>query len=138
MGNKRNKKGESIYMSKKVTAEVDETSIASEFSDDTLAVETENSVVSKSENDVVVIENTKKITVVYVGPTIAGVVKQNTFFNNGIPSILRTTIDEYPALGGLLIPISRLPKALKDITNNQGALHIIFENAKQYKPRKGA
>ena len=91
--------------------------------------------------ETVVIKKGKETTnekVVYVGPSITGVVVQNTIFNNGIPAALKAAIDEAPIIGNLLIPISKLPMALKEIASQQGAMHIYIENAKQYKPKKGA
>lgn len=78
-----------------------------------------------------------KETMAYVGPTIIGVAVQNTFYKNGIPDALKAAIEEAPIIGNLLVPISKLPMALKEIESKQGAMHIYIENAKQYKPKKG-
>ncbi len=78
-----------------------------------------------------------KEKVMYVGPTITGVVIQNTIFSNGIPDTLQAVINDMPSIGNLLVPISKLPDALTQINSKQGAMHIFNENAKQYKPKKG-
>lgn len=75
--------------------------------------------------------------VVYLGPTIAGVVVQNTVFNNGITAALKTAIEEEPSIGNLLVPISKLPYALKEINNKNGAMYVLNETAKRYKPMRG-
>jgi hypothetical protein len=79
-----------------------------------------------------------KEAVVYVGPTIIGVAKQNTVYNNGIPAALKAAIEESPIIGNLVIPTNKLPMALKEIASKQGAMQIYFDKAKQYNPKKGA
>jgi hypothetical protein len=74
---------------------------------------------------------------VYVGPTIAGVAVQYTIYNNGLPTILKAAIAENPAIGSLVVPISKLAEAMKAINTKQGAMHIQYENVKQFKPKKG-
>lgn len=78
-----------------------------------------------------------KKRMVYVGPTIAGIVVQNTIFNNGISSLLKEAIKEMPGLESLLVPISELPSAMKEINSKKGALYMLSERAKQYRPKKG-
>jgi len=121
-------------MSKKITdVETDNEAVTETTKSLFASANIEEETVMNEENKKAVIE-----TMVYVGQTIAGVATQNTFFNNGIPDALKAVIEEVPAIGGLLIPINKLPMALKEIESKQGAMHIYIENAKQYKPKKGA
>jgi hypothetical protein len=131
MGNNGNQKGEPIYMNKKEIEAIDFAE-KSETPIPIIATVEKTTVESKSSME------TMKETMVYVGPTIIGVAVQNTFFNNGIPDALKAAIADAPIIGNLLIPISKLPMALKEIENKQGAMHIYIQNAKQYKPKKGA
>lgn len=65
-------------------------------------------------------------TVVYCGPTIPGVAKQFTFYNNGIPAPLSAAIEKYPPMGGLVIPLDQLPEAMKKLNGKQGHIYRLF------------
>lgn len=117
MGNDGNQKGESIYMKNKKEINANDNGMKKA---DTK--ETKEPIGGK---------------IAYAGPTITGVVTSNTVFSNGIPAVLAAAIEEMPSLGKLLVPISRFPAALSEINNKQGAMHIFYEYAKQYRPKKG-
>jgi len=79
----------------------------------------------------------EKESMVYVGPTINGVAVQYTVYNNGISAELKTAIEAMPVIGNLIVPITKLSSTMQNLSNHQGAMHIQFEKAKQYKPKKG-
>lgn len=65
-------------------------------------------------------------TVVYCGPTIPGVAKQYTFYNNGIPAPLEEAIQKNPAMGGLVIPLDQLPDAMKKLSGRHGHIYRLY------------
>lgn len=75
----------------------------------------------------------KQETVVYVGPTIAGVASHNTVFNNGLPQNVQDAITKEPAFKNLLVPIGALAAATSDIANKRGATYVFYEKALNYK-----
>lgn len=64
--------------------------------------------------------------VAYVGPTIPGVIKINTIFNNGIDERVAERIKSQPELGGLLIDINNLADAQRQITLKKGAYYSLY------------
>lgn len=68
---------------------------------------------------------------VYVGPTIPGVIKINTIFNNGIDERLAERIKSQPELGGLLIDINNLSDAQRQITLKKGAYYSLYCKVKK-------
>ena len=72
-----------------------------------------------------------KETVVYIGPSLRGVADRNTTFNNGLPEGLVKAIEERPEMKNLLVPLSKLPEALKDINHKQGAYYAFYKKALQ-------
>lgn len=72
----------------------------------------------------------KKETKIYVGPTIPGVVKNNTVFNNGVDDRVTERIKQQPELKGLLIDINNLSDAQRQITLRKGAYYSLFSKIK--------
>lgn len=68
-------------------------------------------------------------TVVYCGPTIPGVAKQNTFYTNGIPASLAEAIKKNPSLGGLVVPLDQLPDAMKKLNGQYGHIYRLYRLA---------
>ena len=75
-------------------------------------------------------DSTKNETLVYVGPTIKGVVKRDTFFNHGISEELKKAIKEKPVLGSLVVPLSHFPNAKKEIQIG-GTMQVLYQKAKE-------
>lgn len=75
-------------------------------------------------------------TLVYLGPTIVGVVTQNTFFNNGLSDELENVIKEMPVINNLIVPLSKYTKASSEINKNEGAMYEFYKKALQYRLRK--
>lgn len=65
-------------------------------------------------------------TVVYCGPTIPGVAKQYTFYTNGIPASLAAAIERNPPMGGLVIPLDRLPETMKNLNGRRGHIYRLY------------
>lgn len=65
-------------------------------------------------------------SVMYVGPSIRGVIATATVFNNGFPEIVNRKIEECPSLTELFVPVSEVGAALKDIQNKEGAISVFY------------
>ncbi len=65
--------------------------------------------------------------VMYLGPTIAGKVKQGTIFKGGIlPATVQECVAQFPAMTKLFVPVSKLPEATKALNKKQGVLAAIY------------
>lgn len=73
-------------------------------------------------------KETKQI--IYVGPTIPGVIKSNTIFNNGVGDRVAERIKQQPELGGLLIDINNLSDAQRQIALKKGAYYSLYSKIK--------
>lgn len=69
----------------------------------------------------------KKETVIYIGPTIPGVVVKNTVFNNGLPELLKEKITEIPAARSLIVPIGKLSEAKAAIQQSNTAENVYYK-----------
>ncbi len=65
-------------------------------------------------------------TVVYCGPTITGLVKQNTIYNNGLPKALEAAVAERPALAGLVVPLEDFPQAMAQLRGKTGKIYTLY------------
>lgn len=68
--------------------------------------------------------------VVYCGPTIPGAARQYTVYRGGIPVALAEAAEENPALGGLILPLERLPEARRSISQRSGPIYRLFCQAR--------
>lgn len=67
----------------------------------------------------------KAATTVYCGPTIPGVAKQFTFYQDGIPAALEAARKQTPAIGGLLVPLEELPEAMRQLREGAGNIYTL-------------
>lgn len=65
-------------------------------------------------------------TVVYCGPTIPGVAKQFTFYQDGLPAVLEAARRETPAMGGLIVPLEELPEAMRQLRKGTGPIFTLY------------
>ena len=77
--------------------------------------------------------STKKTTVkkqsnlMYLGPTITGVVRQSTIFKNGVlPKKLNECVEQFPAMRKLFVSMEELPAVTKELNKEQSALGTIY------------
>lgn len=75
-----------------------------------------------------IISESKRI---YIGPTFKGVVN-GTVFKGDLPPMLQTAIKDLPAIGELIIPITDLVRANKELSIPKSSLNRFFEMAKKY------
>lgn len=76
-------------------------------------------------------------TVIYLGPTIKGVIQNGIILNNGMPKKAKEAVKEFPALKMLFVPIKGIVKARKDLKKEASALKICYNKAVEYAARKG-
>lgn len=73
------------------------------------------------------VETTKKVDLMYVGPTIAGVTRHSTVYKNGIlPDKLAKCIEDFPAMNRLLVKLEDLPATMNELRKEQSALKTIY------------
>lgn len=64
--------------------------------------------------------------VVYVGPNIPGVIRQDSVFTGGIPAHLTEKIKAIPAIEGLIIPLDSFAEARKERQSGKGRIAKIY------------
>ena len=67
--------------------------------------------------------------VVYCGPTIPGVAVQYTTYTNGTPTALAEAIKEKPVLGGLVVPLDKLPEVRRQFHAGAGRYYTLYRKA---------
>lgn len=66
--------------------------------------------------------------VMYLGPTIEGVVRHGTVFKNGIlPEKVKECMKELPSLKLLFVPADRMPEAVREL-RKKSALAAVYEH----------
>lgn len=63
--------------------------------------------------------------VVYIGPNIPGVVRQDSVFTGGIPSALSEKAKEIPAIESLIVPLGSFATARKERQSGTGRIVTI-------------
>lgn len=79
----------------------------------------------------------KKAVEQYIGPTIPGVAVTCTVYNNGIPKELQEEINKVPAIRSLIVPVTKLAAARKEINQKNSALRVCYEKVEQHIKQKG-
>lgn len=67
----------------------------------------------------------------YCGPTIPGVAKQFTIYTDGIPAALQAATEENPILAGLVVPLEKLPDAMRQLREGTGSIFTLYRQAAQ-------
>ena len=71
-------------------------------------------------------ETVQKETVIYIGPSIKNVVSTGSLYKNGLPDVLEKEMKKQPVIGSLIIPISGLAAAQKELATPGSALAVIY------------
>lgn len=66
-------------------------------------------------------------TVVYCGPSIRGVAKQYTAYNNGIPEKLKAAAEKNKVLASLIVPLEDLPEAMRQLRQRSGRIYTLYQ-----------
>ena len=69
----------------------------------------------------------QKETVIYIGPTISGVITRNTILNNGPTKSLKELIGKVPVLKEMLVPVENLSEAMNSITVEGSAMNNCYK-----------
>lgn len=75
--------------------------------------------------------------VCYIGPTINGVVIHGVMYRGGIPDSVKKAAEQIPAIKNLLIPISRLAQAQREIDDPKSAISIMYKRAAAAARKRG-
>lgn len=63
----------------------------------------------------------------YLGPTITGVVRHSTVFKDGVLTAkAQDCVDKFPMMGKLFVPIGDMPEAVKEVRKDQSVLHTVY------------
>ena len=72
-------------------------------------------------------------TMVYCGPSIKGVARQFTAYNNGIPEGLKAATEKNKVLAAMIVPLEELPEAMRQLRQKSGRIYTLYK-AVQGKP----
>lgn len=72
------------------------------------------------------VQATQPATLVYCGPSIPGVAKQYTFYRGGVSKPLAEAIAKNPTIGELVIPLDRLPDAMRQLRTGTGTIYRLY------------
>lgn len=74
----------------------------------------------------------KEEPVIFLGPYIKGLVTPGTVFNNGLPPALEEAKKKIPAIGEVLIPISRAADARKQLEQKGSAINAFYKQIENF------
>lgn len=66
-------------------------------------------------------------TVVYCGPSIKGVARQFTAYNNGIPEGLKAATEKNKVLAAMIVPMEELPEAMRQLRQKSGRIYTLYK-----------
>lgn len=80
----------------------------------------------------------KKENLVYLGPTITGVVRHSAVFENGVlPERTQKCVAEFPMMERLFVQLDEMPEAVKELRKEQSVLSTIYKQiANKYQTRR--
>lgn len=66
-------------------------------------------------------------TVVYCGPSIKGVARRFTAYNNGIPEGLKAATEKNKVLAAMIVPLEELPEAMRQLRQKSGRIYTLYK-----------
>lgn len=66
-------------------------------------------------------------TVVYCGPSIKGVARQFTAYNNGIPEGMKAATEKNKVLAAMIVPLEELPEAMRQLRQKSGRIYTLYK-----------
>lgn len=66
-------------------------------------------------------------TVVYCGPSIKGVARQFTAYNNGIPEGLKAATEKNKVMAAMIVPLEELPEAMRQLRQKSGRIYTLYK-----------
>jgi len=73
-----------------------------------------------------------KATVMYVGPTIVGEIKQYSVYKNGLPKNVSKLAEQVPAIKHLLVQTGHITEARKQINEKGSVLNVMYNKVLDY------
>lgn len=73
----------------------------------------------------------KEENVTYIGPSFFQIVQSNTTFENGYPPRFQKLIEEHKFLSGLIVPVSKLGEAARQIKTEGSTLNLLYKEAQR-------
>lgn len=64
--------------------------------------------------------------VAYIGPNIPGIATKGEVYTNGVPAALIKSAEERPLLNKLIVKLTDMPAAQKDIIQKHGAFYAAY------------
>lgn len=70
----------------------------------------------------------------YLGPTIVGVIRHSTIYKNGVlPQKVMDCVEQFPAMNKLFVSMKDISGAVKELKKDQSALGTIYsQTAKKF------
>ncbi len=65
----------------------------------------------------------------YIGPSFYGIVEKNTVFRSGLPPRLKKLSEELPFMQGLLVPVSGLARARRELQMLGSEKQMLYRRA---------
>ena len=80
----------------------------------------------------------KKGNLVYLGPTITGVVRHSDVFEDGVlPERTQKCVADFPMMERLFVQIDEMPEAVKELRKEQSVLSTIYkQTVNKYQTRR--
>lgn len=78
-------------------------------------------------------EEKKQEPVIYLGPYLRRIATPGTVLVNGLTPALEKAKKENPAIGELLVPLSKAVGARKQIEVKGSSMNLIYQNVKNFK-----
>ncbi len=75
-------------------------------------------------------EEARNEPVIYIGPSIKNVASTGTVYNNGLPDALQKEMERQQVLKSLVIPVSGLADAQREINTPGSAMNLIYGKVK--------
>ncbi len=93
----------------------------------------ENSETTKNTAKKPTVEKKKKQgNLMYLGPTITGIVRHSTIFKDGIfPKKVNECLEQLPMMKKLFVELDEIPTAIKELKKEQSALGTIYAQTKK-------
>lgn len=74
----------------------------------------------------------QKGNLMYLGPTIVGVVRHSVVFKDGVfPGKVKDCIKELPMMEKLFVEVDKIPEAIKELNKQQSTLGTIYAQVKK-------
>lgn len=83
-------------------------------------------------------EEKKEKTVIWLGPSIAGVAVTGTVYKSGLTPQMQKMREELPAMSRLLVEVEHAAKMRKELRNPQSAASVCYQKTLEYAVQKGA